>query len=219
MGEIKSAFEIAMEKVNQMEEATEEEKLQWKYIPEGEKLAGRYLKEKVNLLAELNDYDEEVRKFIINGASGILARNISLPINDYIKQNNLQNKQGLDLAVRHNSLGQFRVSAHMIDNDQSNVALRITAGTPDAHSFFVRNEASLIQSVQNAGVQLGTFKVLGSNELAGMKGEFRDFSDSGKESFGRHDGNNNSANGNQQDKPDSQRRKELWENYRERLGA
>ena len=97
MGDIKSALEIAMEKVNQMDEPTEEEKLQWKYVPEGEKLAGRYFKEKVNLLAELNNYDEEVRKYIINGASGILARNISLPINDYIKQNNKKAMDGLKI--------------------------------------------------------------------------------------------------------------------------
>ena len=97
MGEIKSALEIAMEKVNQMEAPTEEEKLQWKYVPEGEKLAGRYLKEKVNLLAELKNYEEELRKYIINGAAGILARNISLPINDYIKQNNKKAMDGLKI--------------------------------------------------------------------------------------------------------------------------
>ena len=97
MGEIKSALEIAIEKVNQMEAPTEEEKLQWKYVPEGEKLAGRYLKEKVNLLAELKNYEEELRKYIINGAAGILARNISLPINDHIKQNNKKAMDGLKI--------------------------------------------------------------------------------------------------------------------------
>jgi anion-transporting ArsA/GET3 family ATPase len=100
MGEIKSALEIAMEKVNQMEEPTEEEKLQWKYTPEGEKLAGRYLKEKVNLLSELNNYNEEVRKYIINGATGILARNISLPMNDHIKQNNKKAMDGLKIIKK-----------------------------------------------------------------------------------------------------------------------
>jgi len=97
MGDIKSAFEIAMEKVSRMEEPTEEEKLQWKYVPEGEKLAGRYLKEKVNLLAELKNYDEKVRKYIVSGASGILARNISLPINDYVKQTNKKAMDGLKI--------------------------------------------------------------------------------------------------------------------------
>jgi hypothetical protein len=100
MGDIKSALEIAMEKVNQMEEPTEEEKLQWKYVPEGEKLAGRYLKEKVNLLAELNNYDEKVRGYITKGATGILARNISLPINDHIKQNNKKAMDGLKIIKK-----------------------------------------------------------------------------------------------------------------------
>lgn len=97
MGDIKSAFEIAMEKVNKMSEPTEEERLQWKYNPEGEKLAGRYLKEKVNLLAELNNYDKNAKKYIIRGASGVLARNISLPKNDFTRQNNKKVMDGLKL--------------------------------------------------------------------------------------------------------------------------
>ena len=44
MGDIKSAREIAMEKVEKLEEATDEERLRWKYIPEGERLGARYLK-------------------------------------------------------------------------------------------------------------------------------------------------------------------------------
>ena len=56
-GEIKSAFEIAMEKVNRMSEPTVEERLQWKYVPEGEMLGGRFLKEKVNLVSEVGEFD------------------------------------------------------------------------------------------------------------------------------------------------------------------
>jgi len=55
--EIKSAMEIAMEKVEKLGEATEEERLKWKYVPEGERLAARYLKQNLNLLAELGKYD------------------------------------------------------------------------------------------------------------------------------------------------------------------
>ncbi len=42
MGDIKSAREIAMEKIDKIGEPSEEERLEWKYIPEGEKLAARY---------------------------------------------------------------------------------------------------------------------------------------------------------------------------------
>ena len=34
MGDIKSAREIAMEKIEKLGEPTEEERLQWRYIPE-----------------------------------------------------------------------------------------------------------------------------------------------------------------------------------------
>jgi len=44
MDEIKSAREIATEKVDKLGEVTDEERLRWKYTPEGEKLAARYLK-------------------------------------------------------------------------------------------------------------------------------------------------------------------------------
>ena len=41
MGDIKSALEIAMEKVAKLGEATEEERLKWKHAPQGEELAAR----------------------------------------------------------------------------------------------------------------------------------------------------------------------------------
>ena len=49
MGDIKSAREIAMEKIDAMGEPTETERLEWKYLPEGEKLAARYLRGDVQL--------------------------------------------------------------------------------------------------------------------------------------------------------------------------
>jgi len=80
--EIKSALEIAMEKVDKLGEATEEERLKWKYVPEGEKLAARYLKQNLNLLAELSQYEEKARKHVTEGAQDILVRNINLPRRD-----------------------------------------------------------------------------------------------------------------------------------------
>ncbi|GAI03474.1 unnamed protein product, partial [marine sediment metagenome] len=77
MSDIKSAREIAMEKVEKLGEATDEERLKWKYIPEGEKLAARYLKQDCNLVVELGQHQENVRKYIIEGAEDILVRNIN----------------------------------------------------------------------------------------------------------------------------------------------
>ncbi len=95
MGEIKSAAEIAREKLEKLGEVTEEERLKWKYVPEGEKLAARYIKEDSNLASELDKYETETRKYITEGASDILMRNISLPKSDFAKRNNKKAMDGL----------------------------------------------------------------------------------------------------------------------------
>ena len=97
MDDIKSALEIAMEKVAKIGEATEEERLKWKYQPQGEQLAVRYLKEDCNLIVELGKYDEKVRAYVVQGASGVLINNISLPKNDVVKKNNRLAMDGLKL--------------------------------------------------------------------------------------------------------------------------
>ena len=95
MGDVKSAREIAMEKVEKLGEATEEERLKWKHVPQGEQLAARYLKEGCNLVAELSQYQENAKKHIIEGAAEVLIRNISLPKNDVAKRNNRTVMDGL----------------------------------------------------------------------------------------------------------------------------
>lgn len=97
MGEIKSALEIAMEKVEKLGGVTEEERLKWKCVPEGEKLAARYLKQGLNLLAELSRYEENARKYVIEGAQDILTRNINLPENDSARRNNKKAMEGLKI--------------------------------------------------------------------------------------------------------------------------
>ena len=93
--EIKSALEIAMEKVARMDEPTEEERLKWKHLPEGEQLAARYLKENVNLIAELGQYPEKIKKYVIQGANEILIRNISLPTSERATKNNKKAMEGI----------------------------------------------------------------------------------------------------------------------------
>ena len=58
MSDIKSAREIAMEKLEKLGDATESERLKWKFDPKGKELAARYIKDDCNLLAELGQYQE-----------------------------------------------------------------------------------------------------------------------------------------------------------------
>jgi hypothetical protein len=97
MGEIKSAAEIAREKIEKLGEATEEERLKWKYAPEGDRLAARYLKENCNLVKELDKYPDKARKFVIHGVNDILMRNIGLPRTDAARKNNKKAMEGIKL--------------------------------------------------------------------------------------------------------------------------
>jgi len=82
MGEIKSAAEIAREKLARIGEPTEAERLKWKYGPEGEKLAAKYLKQDCNLVNEVGKFDDKAKKVVVTSANGILLRNIGLPGNE-----------------------------------------------------------------------------------------------------------------------------------------
>jgi len=95
MSDIKSAREIAMEKVEKLGKATDEERLRWKYVPEGEKLAARYIKQDCNLVAELSQYEDKVTRYVIEGAADILVRSINLPKNDLAGRNNKRAMEGL----------------------------------------------------------------------------------------------------------------------------
>jgi len=97
MGEIKSAAEIAAEKLAEIGEPTEEERLKWKYGPEGEKLAAKYLKENINLTSKLNAFDEKARKVITDGINAILIRNILLPRKETDRRSNKKAMDGIKL--------------------------------------------------------------------------------------------------------------------------
>jgi hypothetical protein len=89
MDEMKSAFERAMERAESLGKASEEDLRKWKYLPEGEKLAAKYLKGECDLVAEIGRYDDDnVRRHLAEGAQEVLVRNINLPRNELAKRTN-----------------------------------------------------------------------------------------------------------------------------------
>lgn len=95
MGDIKSALEIAMEKAEKIGKATDEERLKWKYVPEGERLAARYIRQDCNLVAELSQYEDNIKQYVIEGVTDVLIRNINLPNSNLAKRNNRRAMDGL----------------------------------------------------------------------------------------------------------------------------
>ncbi len=97
MSDIKSAREIAEEKLARLDEPTAEERLRWKFAPKGTELAASYLKDEGNLIADLSQYGEEERPYVVAAASEVLARNIELPRNDGMRRTNKRMMDGIKL--------------------------------------------------------------------------------------------------------------------------
>jgi hypothetical protein len=112
MGIIKTAAEIAKEKLEKIGEPTEAERLKWKYGPEGEKLAALYLREDVNLVSELGKFEEKARKIIVTSVNDILLRNISLPRNEAARKTNKKAMDGMK-ALKNNKTAVENVLSRM----------------------------------------------------------------------------------------------------------
>ena len=101
MADIKSFRELAMEKIASIGEASEEEQLKWKYLPEGEKLAAACLSEGKEIKPEIDKYDKKVREFVLKGAEKVFISNINIPKNDFLKNTNEKSMQNL-LSIKNN---------------------------------------------------------------------------------------------------------------------
>ena len=84
MGEMKSSWQIAMEKAEKLGKVSPEEINSIKYVPEGNRIASQYLQdEKSDLMAEMAKLPSgDAAKYVKIGIDEILLRNISLPHNE-----------------------------------------------------------------------------------------------------------------------------------------
>jgi hypothetical protein len=94
---IKSAYELAMEKIDKLGEATDDERRRWKYTPEGERLALGYLNGDTELSVDFTRYSGEDRVYVAKGVETVLLNHINLPKNNAVIK---ESKMALDgLAV------------------------------------------------------------------------------------------------------------------------
>jgi len=112
MGDIKTAAEIAREKLEKIGEPTEQERLKWKFGPEGEKLAALYLKDDANLVNELKKFDDMARPFVVASISDILLRNIGLPRTEAARRANKKAMDGLR-AIKNDKVAVENVFSRM----------------------------------------------------------------------------------------------------------
>jgi len=95
MGELKRAFDIAMERAEKLGKASPEEIRKRDLVPQGEKLAAQYLKGQCDLTVELSKYDDEARGYVAESVKKVLLRNLDVPKNEVVKRTNRRAMEGI----------------------------------------------------------------------------------------------------------------------------
>lgn len=95
MEELKSAFDIAMERAEKLGKASPEEIIKRDLVPQGEKLAARYLKGQCDLTVELGKYDDEARGYVAESVKKVLLRNLDVPKNEVVKRTTRRAMEGI----------------------------------------------------------------------------------------------------------------------------
>lgn len=140
-------------------------------------------------------------------------------ISNYIEQNQIMNTDSMDLNVKHEDLGQFKIQVNRnVGANQNAMDLQIVTTTAEGHEFFAKNEIGLIKTLSQAGIQLSDFKLVQGTENTNLaQGDSRQNQNSHSQTAKEF---MNSNNGNSQQGSD--RRKELWQearNLQQRFGA
>ncbi|MDY6833666.1 MAG: hypothetical protein SVY53_02550 [Chloroflexota bacterium] len=104
MGEMKSAFEKAMEKVEKLEKASPEELLRTKGLTAGNSHAAKFMSDPdYHLKDEMVGYSPELMMYVCEGVEETLLRNITLPQNQKAGQTNKRAMQGLSAIKKDKS--------------------------------------------------------------------------------------------------------------------
>lgn len=152
MSEMKSAWEIAMERADKLGKASPEELNSLKYVPEGNKIASMFLQDdKLKLLEEVAKYaSPDASRYVKKGIEEILLRNITLPHNEEDLRRTKRSMEGLRLIKENKK--QLENILTLINNllNQYQVALQQTY-----NEFKKKAEAALQQAARSMRPQRG----------------------------------------------------------------
>ena len=95
MKRMKTAFEKAMERVEQMDEPDKEEILEWKLIPVGQRLAGTYLKGGESIFADLDKAETGDKPYLLKGIIEVLVKNLQIPKMQTQRETNIRVLTGI----------------------------------------------------------------------------------------------------------------------------
>ena len=138
-------------------------------------------------------------------------------VSGYIEQSYVAGQDSVEMVVKHEELGHFRVAANRTGAGQQ-IDLEINAMSKEGHQFFVDNESELIKSLTQNGVKISDFKITANSELVGLtegKSQLSDNSSQGQGSSESSSQSQYSQKGQGQESSNQERRRQLWKNAQE----
>ncbi|HAZ11886.1 MAG: hypothetical protein A2X86_07455 [Bdellovibrionales bacterium GWA2_49_15] len=137
-------------------------------------------------------------------------------ISDYIVQAKFDKNNSLDVTLRHNEIGQFQMKVSKAASG-SGLDIMIRPHSTESQRFFADNQQSLVKGLGESGLKIVDFKV--SSPLSGSQVFSESKPDNSNSQFAgaRQNSQNFQSPSNNDEQHDSQRRRQLWEQARERL--
>jgi len=130
-------------------------------------------------------------------------------IQNYIIQSKASNEQSVQMTFSHRDLGNIDLQVMKSGGDTVNIM--INAQSTEGAKFFQQNQGELLQTLQNAGIQVADFKLDSSSQSNNNSNSNQDsskqFAQQGKD--GQQHEQNKKDN-------ESSKRSELWKEYEER---
>lgn len=161
----------------------------------------------------------EAPKVLQMGGDNNQTKQIISKVADYIYQQGFNKRGNFGVMVNHEDLGRFNIDVKKL-NDFGDIKMEIKTSTQEGGRFFSRHEGELMRSLNESGLKILDIKVSNSMDLGpNIGGDKRSGENSGFLNGNSQHGDSYTSNQRQREDQDTQRRKDLWENYREKLGA
>jgi hypothetical protein len=141
-------------------------------------------------------------------------------ISDYLIQTSVKNDNS-EMTIKHQDLGDIHVKVSKLEQP-GEIAIRIATQGQEAHGVIREQEGTLLKNLSDAGFKVGDFKLTqASNQMSGdMKQDFGSQRESGTRQNSSFDQFGQSGQQRQERaQDDSQRRRALWDMYREQVVA
>ncbi len=175
----------------------------------------QYVDKNSQLLQATGTNSASPTPFVMTEINTVNQEEIINKISEFVKFHNFGKFEELNLVVKHRSLGDFQILASkMKHNDIVDLKLIVENSSRE---FFNENQNRLTQSLAKSGINLGNLKIVTNDHITN---EMRDlkFNDKMSESFDQKNSMSD-LNKRESHNRDSNRRRELWEEYLDRRAA